>query len=142
MRCLSQNRHPSLRSLRSPVQKSVFAPSCRVEGSRLHFWTSMPEDFDRLVELLNFERLFQHRYWTDLQDAIENLAIGITRNNDYVKIRIDLFRRPIDLVARSVRELQIEEHQIELLFSKAYDRVFSGSDYDAAESNLLQEVTK
>ncbi len=97
----------------------------------------MPKDFDRLVELLNFERLFQYRYWTDLQDAIENFTIGITRNNDYVKIRIDLFRRPIDLVARSVRELQIEEHQIELLFSKAYDRVFSGSDYDRSESPVF-----
>jgi hypothetical protein len=106
-------------------------------GSRIHLGTAMSEDFDRLVKLFNLERLFQHGHRTDLQDPVKNFAIRVPGNNDYVKIWVNLFRRPIYLIAWSIRELQIEEHEIELLFSKADDCIFSGSNYDPAEPNLF-----
>lgn len=88
------------------TKRSIVSTGCL----RFHFRTGMSENLDRLVELLHFQGLFQHCNWTNLQDSIENFAIGITRNNDYVQIWIDLFCGPIYLITWGVRKLQIEEH--------------------------------
>jgi hypothetical protein len=100
------------------------------------------EDFHGLIELLDLKRLFQNRDGTDLQDAVEHVAVRITGDHDNIEVRVDFFRRSIDLIASRIRELKIEEHQIKFLSLQTGDRIFGRPDDDATKSDLLEKGMK
>jgi hypothetical protein len=47
----------------------------------------MPENIQRLIELLNLQRLLQNCDRTDLKNPIEDLVIRITCNHDKPRLR-------------------------------------------------------
>jgi hypothetical protein len=80
----------------------------------------VPEDLDDLKKPINFERLLQNRDRTDLQNPIEDLAIRVTCDHDNVELSINLFGRFIELVSGSVRQLEVQKHEIEFLPPEAF----------------------
>ena len=99
----------------------------------------MPKNFHCLVQLLNLKRFLEDCNRADLKDAIQNLAVGVTRDDDHVQLWINLFGRLVNLVPGCIRQLQIQEHEVKLLLSKAGDGIFSRSDHDTAEADFLEE---
>ena len=51
---------------------------------RFNFSSGVAEDFDRLVQLLDIERLFQNGNWTDLQNSVQHLAVGVAGDHDHI----------------------------------------------------------
>ena len=72
-------------------------------GLRFNSSRRVTKNLHGLIQLLDLKRLFQHRDGTDLQDSVKDFAVGITRDNDYIQIWIDLLCGLIYLVSRSVR---------------------------------------
>ena len=68
-------------------------------------WAAVPENPNRLIELLNLQWLLQNRDWTDLKNPIEDLAVRVTRDHDHVEVQINLRGCLIDLITGSVRQL-------------------------------------
>ena len=60
-------------------------------------WVVVPENLDRLIELLNLQWLLQNRDRADLKNPIEDLAVWVTCDHDDVEVWINLlahgFRR-------------------------------------------------
>src|ERR1700716_498867 len=77
---------------------------------------SVAENANSIFELLDLERLFQNRDRAFGQDAIEHFAVGITRDDDDRALRLFFLDLIVNIVSRAVRQFQIEENQIELLF--------------------------
>ncbi len=102
----------------------------------------MPENLHSLIELLNFQWLFQNRDRTDLENPIEDLTIRVTCDHDNVEVRIDLLGCFIHLITRSVRQLQVQEHEIEFLLPEAFNGLFGRTDHHSTEADLLQKCSK
>src|SRR5580704_10971504 len=68
----------------------------------------VPENIHRLIELLNLQWLLQNRDRTNLKNPIEDLAIRVTCDHDNVEIWINLLGCFIHLIARSIRQLQVQ----------------------------------
>ena len=51
---------------------------------RFNSSSGVAEDFDRLVQLLDLKRLFQNGNWTDLQNSVQHLALGVTGDHDHI----------------------------------------------------------
>src|ERR1700737_4426959 len=99
----------------------------------------VPENANRLLKLIGLERFLQNRDRPLGHNPVEHFAIGITRNNNDWAFGLLPFGLIVDVVSRTVRQLQIEKNEIELLFVERGQRFFDRSNYDAAESDLFQE---
>src|SRR5438067_8592657 len=97
------------------------------------------KDADGLLELRDLERFLQDGDRTARQNPIQHFAVGITGNDDDGQVRIGFLRRFVNVVCGAVRQFQIEEKQIELLFFESGERFLHGADDDAAEANFLEE---
>jgi hypothetical protein len=53
-------------------------------------WAVVPENLNRLIELLNLQWLLQNRDRADLKNPIEDLAVRVTCDHDNVEVRINL----------------------------------------------------
>ena len=82
-------------------------------------WAVVHETLQRLIELLNLQWLLQNRDRTDLKNSIEDLAIWVTCDHDNVEVRINLLGCFIHLITRSIRQLQVQKHEIEFLLTEA-----------------------
>src|SRR5258707_12578383 len=102
--------------------------------------TGVAEDFYRLIELLDLERLFQNRYRTNLENPVENFAIRIACDDDHVEVGINLFGGPINLVTWRIGELKVQEHQIEFLLLEVGYRILGCPDDHAAKPDFLQKI--
>jgi hypothetical protein len=45
--------------------------------------SGVTKDFHRLVQLLDFKRLFQNGHGTDLQNSVQHLAVGVAGDHDH-----------------------------------------------------------
>ena len=99
----------------------------------------VPENADRLFQLLDFERFFQNRDRPLGQDPVQHLAVRISGDDDHWQPWVDLLRRFVNVVGRAIRQLQIEKEEIKSLFLERADRLFHRSDHDSAEADLLEE---
>src|SRR5215831_19539345 len=100
------------------------------------------ENLHRLIELLNLQWLLQNRDRTDLKNPIEDLAIWVACDHDNVEVRINLLRCFIHLITRSIRQLQVQKHEIEFLLPEAFNGLFRRSDHHSTEADFLQECPK
>ena len=50
----------------------------------------VPENLDRLIQLLQLQRFLENRDRTDLKNPIKHLAIRVTRNHDDIELRVNL----------------------------------------------------
>src|ERR1700751_5273482 len=105
-------------------------------------WVVVHENVHRLIELLNLQWLLQNRDRTNLKNPIEDLAIRVTCNHDNVEVRINLLRCFIHLITRSIRQLQVQKHEIEFLLPEAINGLFSRSNHQTTEADLLQKCSK
>ena len=55
-------------------------------GLRFHPGRRVPKYLHGLVQLLDLKRLFQDGDGADLQDSVQDFAVGVTRDNDYIQI--------------------------------------------------------
>ena len=85
----------------------------------------VPENLHRLIELLNLQWLLQNRDRTNLKNPIEDLAIRVTCDHDNVEVRINLLGCFIHLITGSVRQLQVQKHEIEFLLPEAFNGLFN-----------------
>jgi len=60
-----------------------------------------------------------------LKNPIEDLTIRVTCGHDNVEVRINLLGCFIHLITGSVRQLQIQKHEIEFLLPEAFHGLFS-----------------
>jgi hypothetical protein len=104
--------------------------------------TVVPENLHRLIELPNLQWLLQNSDWTNPKNPIENLAIWVTRDHDNVEVRINLLGCFKHLITRSVRQLQVQEHEVKFLFPEAFNGLFSRADHHSTKADLLQECSK
>jgi hypothetical protein len=65
-------------------------------------WAVVPENLNRLIELLNLQWLLQNRDRADLKNPIEDLAVRVTCDHDHVEVRINLLGCLIHLITGSV----------------------------------------
>src|SRR6202011_2968880 len=100
------------------------------------------EHLHRLIKLLNLQWLLQNRDWTDLKNPIEDLAIRVTCDHDNVEVRINLLGCSIHLITGSVRQLQVQKHEIEFLLPEAMNSLFSRADHHSTEADFLQKCSK
>jgi len=105
-------------------------------------WAAVPENLNRLIELLNLQWLFQDRDRADLKNPIEDLAIRITCDHDNVEVRINLLGCFIHLITGSVRQLQVQKHEIEFLLPEAFNGLCSRTDHHSTKADLLQKCSK
>jgi hypothetical protein len=68
-------------------------------------WAVVPENLNRLIELLNLQWLLQNRDRADLKNPIEDLAVRVTCDHDHVEVRINLLGCLIHLITGSVGQL-------------------------------------
>jgi len=102
----------------------------------------VPENIQRLIELLNLQWFLQNRDRTNLKNPIEDLAIWVTCDHDNVEVRINLLGCFIHLITGSVRQLQVQKHEIEFLLPEAFNGLFSRIDHHSTEADLLQKCSK
>src|SRR4029077_4257215 len=100
------------------------------------------EYLHRLIELLHLQWLLQNRDRTDLKYPIENLTIRVTCDHYNIEVRIKLFGCFIHLITGSVRQLQVQKHDIEFLLPEAFNGLFSRTDHDSTEADSLQKCSK
>src|ERR1700751_1560502 len=105
-------------------------------------WVVEPENLHRLIELLNLQWLLQNRDRTNLKNPIEDLAIRVTCNHDNVEVRVNLLGCFIHLITRSIRQLQVQKHEIEFLLTEAINGLFSRTDHHSTKADLLQKCSK
>jgi hypothetical protein len=105
-------------------------------------WRFVPENLYRLIELLNLQWLLQNRDRTDLKNPIQDFAIRITCDHDHAEVRINLLGCFIDQITGSVRQLQVQEHEIEFLLPEAFNGLISRTDHHSTEADLLQKCSK
>jgi hypothetical protein len=102
----------------------------------------VPENLHRLIELLDFQWFFQNRDRTNLKNPIKDLAIRVTCDHDNVEVSINLFGCFKHLVTRSVRQLQVQEHEIEFMLPEAFNSLFSRTNHHSTKADLLQKCSK
>ena len=73
------------------------------------------KDANGLLKLLDLERLFQDGDRAFGQNPIQHLTVGITGDNHDRQFGIDLFGRFVNIVRRTIGQLEIEKEQIEPL---------------------------
>ena len=100
------------------------------------------ENLHRLIKLLNLQWLLQNRDRTELKNPIEDLTIRVTCDHYNVEVRINLLRCFIHLITGSVRQLQVQKHEIEFLLPEAFNGLFSRTDHHSTEADLLQKCSK
>src|ERR1700675_2682190 len=105
-------------------------------------WGVLPQNLHRLIELLNLQWLLQNRDRTDLKNPIEGLAIRVTCDHDNVEVRINLLGCFIHLITRSIRQLQVQKHEIEFLLPEAFNGLCSRTDHHSTKADLLQKCSK
>src|SRR6202171_272583 len=99
----------------------------------------VPENANRLLELIGLERFLQNRDRPLGQNPVEHFAIGITRNNNDWALGLFPLGLIVNVVSRAVRQFQIEKNEVELLFVERGQRFFDRSNYHAAASDLLKK---
>lgn len=92
------------------------------------------------VQLFKFERLLDHSHRSMGEDAAEDLAVRIAGDDDDGDIGMIGLERLVDFVARHIRQFQIEENQIEMLFVSELQSFLACADDNAAETSLFQEL--
>lgn len=92
------------------------------------------------VQLFKFERLLDHGHRSMGEDAAEDLAVRIAGDDDDRDIGMIGLERLVDFVTRHIREFQIEENEIEMLFISELQSFLTCADHNAAESGLFQEL--
>ena len=100
----------------------------------------MSKLLDGAVELLEFDRLLDDRDRADLEDLAEDFAVGVAGDDDDGEVGVKLLQAEVDFIAGHVRELQIEENEVELLLFRKGNGFRAGSDHDAAKARFLQEL--
>ena len=80
-----------------------------------HLHALVAELLHRPVQLLEFDRLFDHRHWAYLEDFAQNLAVRIAGDNHDRQVRMQFLQTLIDFVSRDIGQLQVEEYEVELL---------------------------
>src|SRR5271170_5999769 len=68
-------------------------------------WAVVPENLNRLIELLNLQWLLQNCDRADLKNPIEDLAIRVTCDHDNIEVRINLLGCFKYLITGSVGQL-------------------------------------
>src|SRR4029077_9189314 len=106
------------------------------------FLAVVQENLHRLIKLLNLQWLLQNRDRTELKNPIENLAIRVTCDHYNVEVRINLLGCFIHLITGSVRQLQVQKHEIEFLLPEAFNGLFSRTDHHSTEADSLQKCSK
>src|ERR1700738_1302777 len=94
------------------------------------------------IKLLNLQWLLQNRDRTDLKNPIEDLTFRVTCDHYNVEVRINLLGCFIHLITGSVRQLQVQKHEIEFLLPEAFNGLFSRTDQHSTEADLLQKCSK
>jgi len=92
------------------------------------------------VQLFKFEWLLDYRHRSMGENAAQDLAVWIAGDDDDGHIGMIGLERLVDFVARHVREFQIEENEIEMLFISELQGFLARSDDNAAETSLFQEL--
>ena len=77
-----------------------------------------------------------------MKNPTEYLAIRVTCDHDNVEIRINLLGCFIYLIPWSVRQLQVQEHEIKFLLLKAFNGFFCRTDNHPTEADFLQKCSK
>src|SRR4029077_11256837 len=102
----------------------------------------VPENSDRLLQLLGLERLFQNRDWPLRQNAIEHFAIGVTSNDNDGTIGLFPLNEIVHVIGRTIGKFEIEKDEIEFRFLHRSDRFLDGADDNAAEADFLEKEFK
>jgi hypothetical protein len=102
----------------------------------------VPENLHRLIELLNLKWLLEDRDRTDLKNSIEDLAIRVTSDYDNVEVGVNFLGCFIHLITGSIRQLQVQKHEIEFLLPEAFNGLCSRTDHHSAKTDLLQKCSK
>lgn len=92
------------------------------------------------VQLFKFEWLLDHCDRSMGENAAEDLAVRIASDDDDGDIGMIGLERLVDFVARHIRQFQIEENQIEMLFISKLQSFLACADDNAAETSLFQEL--
>ena len=92
------------------------------------------------VQLFKFEWLLNHCHRSMGENAAQDLAVWIAGDDDDGHIGMIGFDRLVNFVTRHVREFQIEENEIKMLFISELQGFLARSDDNAAESRLFQEL--
>jgi hypothetical protein len=79
---------------------------------------------------------------TDLKNPIEDLTIRVTCDHNNFEVRINLLGCFKNLITGSVRQFQVQKHEIESLLPEAFNGLFRRSDHQSTEANFLQECPK
>jgi len=106
--------------------------------------------FAKLIRILVLEPgeirlgqwLLENRDRTDSKNSIEDLAIHFTCDHDYFGDRIKLLGCFAHLTTRSVRQLQVQKHEIEFLLPEAFNGLSSRTDRHSTEADLFQKCSK
>jgi hypothetical protein len=128
--------------LRGHVTTSLEASSLVAQLLKFPAWAVVPENLDRPIELLNLQWLFQDRDRADLKNPIEDVAIRVTCDHDNVEAWINLLGCFKYLITGSVRQLQVQKHEIEFLLPKASNGIFGRTDHHSTEADFLQKCLK
>src|ERR1700676_4487182 len=99
----------------------------------------MPENANRLLELIGLERFLQNRDRPLGQNPVEHFPIGITRNNNDWALELFPLGLIVNVVSRAVRQFQIEKNEVELLFVERGQRFFHRPDHNAAEPDFFKK---
>src|SRR5438270_5746446 len=97
------------------------------------------EDANGLFQLLDLERFLQDCDRTFRQNSVEHRAVRIAGNDDDRASRLIFLDRIINVIRRTVRQFQIQKHEIEFLFFKRGERFFDRAHHDSTEANFAQE---
>ena len=100
----------------------------------------MTEDLHRAVELVELDRLLDDGYGAAGEDLAEDLTVRVTCDADDRKIRVHLLEAGIKLVSRDIRELEVEEDEVEVLLLGVVDSLRACSDDDASEAGFFEEL--
>ena len=97
------------------------------------------ENTNRLIELIDLERLFQNCDWTFGKYSIEHGAVGIASNDDDGTARLFFFDGIVNVIGRAVRQFQIEENEIKLLFFERSKGFFYCANHNPAEADFTEK---
>src|SRR5436190_4682654 len=123
------------------IQRTLWRISGALCASGMHHVRALvPKLLDRLVELFELKRLLDDGHGPRRKDFAQDLAVGITGDDDDRKIGIERLELHIDLVSGDVWQLQIEEHEVKLLLLRHGDRFGAGANHETSKVCLLEEL--
>ena len=100
----------------------------------------MAELLHRAIELFILDRLFDDGDGAVGEDAAEDFAIGVARDDDDGEVGVQFFELGIDFITRDVGQFQVEEYEVELLLARHSDGFRSGADDEASEASFFEEL--